>query len=315
MKILIIGAAGQDGKILAKKLVSQGNQVMGIVRNSNSRIYVDLNLEGLQIQSRDLADEDVCNEVLDSFDPSVIFHLAAVHTNSNEMDRLGMTSASEMQSCHVKITTNILTWQLRNLDSKLIVALSSQMFTSSEVLRKISENDLPNPASIYGITKFAAWREIKASRSHHKIWAAGAILFNHSSELSKPGYLLPILAEQLARQFKDPNSEIEVRAPGAIVDFTSAYDVCDGMIRMSQRDNPEDYVFASGRPMTIADIVNEAQLILDLPITRFQNAESVSGGLVGDITKAQDSLDWAPTASPAEVLALMTETLRKPKNV
>ena len=84
---------------------------------------------------------------------------------------------------------------------------------------------------------------------------------------------------------------------------------------MTQRNTPEDFVFASGRPMTIAEIVNEAQLILDLPKTRFQNVESVSGGLVGNITKARDSLDWAPTASPAEVLAQMTEALRKSKNV
>lgn len=315
MKILITGAAGQDGIILAKKLVSQGNQVMGIVRNSNSRIYAGQNLEGLRVQSRDLSDEVICHEVLDSFDPSVIFHLAAVHTNSDGMDRLGMTSARKMHSCHVKIATNVMTWQVKNLESKLIVALSSQMYTASEVLRQISENDLPNPASIYGITKFAAWQEIKAFRTHHKIWAAGAILFNHSSELSKLGYLFPILAEQLARQFEDPNLGIEVRAPGAIVDFTSAYDVCEGLIKMTQRNTPEDFVFASGRPMTIADIVNEAQLILDLPKTRFQNVESVSGGLVGNITKARDSLDWAPTASPAEVLVQMTEALRKSKNV
>jgi nucleoside-diphosphate-sugar epimerase len=124
-----------------------------------------------------------------------------------------------------------------------------------------------------------------------------------------------MLAEQLARQFEDSNLEIEVRAPGAIVDFTSAYDVCDGLIKMTRRTTPEDFVFASGRAMSIADIVNGAQLILGLPITRFQNVESVSGGLVGNITKARDSLDWAPTASPAEVLAHMTEALRKSKNV
>ena len=310
MKILITGAAGQDGSILARDLISQNHEVLGIAKSSNA-LYKDFWTLGVsRVESHDLANSKVSEEILDAFQPAIIFHLAAVHTNSLGMSSLGDQMHNEMTRCHVNIATNIMDWQVKNTNSKLIVALSSQIFSPTLGSTGVVEESIPAPSSIYGYSKLAAWEAIKSYREKHGLWAAGAILFNHTSEHSKPGYLFPTLAAQLAQQFDNPKVQINVKDVNAIVDFTSAYDVCEGMWRMSHLNQPADFVFASGKPNRIADLINEAQNILRLPISHFSQHKSDSRSLYGDISKARDQLDWNPKTSPAELLAKMTLALR-----
>ena len=156
MRALITGIFGQDGTILKSILVNNGFKVFGVARpNTRSSlqavaIEAHLNLKSDGNTEIDLSDANTCNDYLDFVKPDRIFHLAAVHGSSLESNVIECISSSEMYNCHVTITTNLLEWIKRNQETRLALALSSQMYNPYQNFRKVSESDDCDPQNIYG---------------------------------------------------------------------------------------------------------------------------------------------------------------------
>src|SRR5581483_5268314 len=89
----------------------------------------------------------------------------------------------------------------------------------------------------------------------------------------------------------------------AVRDWSFAGDVMLGAWLMLQRDEPDDYILASGVGHTVADFVEHAFAYLGL---RAGDHVRVEAGLrrppeptrrVGDSSRARDLLGWRPTLS------------------
>jgi GDPmannose 4,6-dehydratase len=307
VRALITGINGQDGRLLTAQLLNEGYFVTG-VNNPESKTS-NSESDSLKIIALDLSNSDQANAFLSELKPDVIFHLAAVHASSARMKVAENLQAEAMTACHVGITRNLLEWQRKNLATKSIIALSSQMFQNdSKTPLLIDEASIPDSTNMYGATKAKAWELVKSYRTKFGVKSSGAILFNHASIYSKPEFLFPELARKIIAARKDSSFKISLRNPSAYLDITSAEEICNGLYAISQKEELEDFVLGRGNSTTISEIVTDYSQRLNQPIAIESLEENVPYRcLESSIAKAKESLNWSPTQSPADLLAVIVE--------
>lgn len=312
MRAVITGINGQDGKLISAKLTERNISVFGVSKPSSDGKAVTQSQS--QAFNLDLSRRSVCFDFLNSIRPDLIFHFAAVHASSDQMRSKEEQSGAQMHACHVEITRNILDWQIENPDSKSVIALSSQMFERNSSLSVlIDEESIPNSNNEYGRTKAEAWKLLKSYRTKHGIRTAGVILFNHASILSKSEFLFPQLAIKIGDAIEKQDGVISVRNSHALIDITSADEICDAIIAISLLENLQDFVLGSGKSQTIFSILKEYAQSNGIDFSIIDTVSSETDNcLVSSISKAENVLGWSPRISPAELLAgLVKDRARK----
>jgi GDPmannose 4,6-dehydratase len=309
MRAAIIGATGQDGSILSSQLLENGAEILCVNRSDPKN---PSNLSSARTIFSDLSDARECNRVFDLFKPDLIFHVAAVHGSSLNQESLISSSSEQMRLTHVEITRNILNWQTIN-GGRSCVALSSQMYTATDYPNRISEKSATNASNYYGETKLQAWDLIKRARKEHGVFASAAILFNHTSSLSKSQFLFPQLARDISAGISGQKDWLTIKKPFAMIDISSADDVCRGMFASLCNDKVEDFVFGSGNSIMISDILFETFSRFDQSLTLkrslidllTEHVATEEPYLVSDISKARNELNWSPSKSPSDILFQM----------
>lgn len=311
MSILVTGVNGQDGRIIHNHYKATGEKVFGIARNQ--LMYPDD--DGFRIEPLDISDHVSFSEFLSYAKPKRIFHLAASHANSLDMQLHGQKAELEMYSVHVEASKIILEWQRENhtIESKLVVALSSQMFSSNQDKTWIDESTPLSPSTKYGQTKSQAYELVREYRAKYKVHASGAILFNHSSRFSKPNFVLVEIANQIVEVLLGKTSVIVLRNFDVELDISHADDICKAMIEMLNLEAPEDFVLASGTTTNLKNLTldclrhynvcKKIELISTHPI---QTSQKV---LIGNPKKATLRMDWVPTTDVLGILVSITESL------
>jgi GDPmannose 4,6-dehydratase len=310
MRVLIIGATGQDGSLLAEKYSAQGHLVLGVV-SPQSR-YEFNRFETL---SADLSIKGESRSVLESFKPNRIFHVAAVHSTSVSSKKPNKETLEKIYSCNVEITQNILDWQRFNLESKSIIALSSQMYSNDSSGKYVDETSIFSPRNYYAETKVEALSLIKKYRTNYGTHSSGAILFNHTSNRSKQEFLFPQLAKEILQVLNGVSSKIVLHDPDAELDICDANEVSIGLMRMAELNEPTEIIFASGKSISIGDLITATMrdlsfagdYTIERQIGNFVSAPSV----VGNPEKAFRYLNWRAVKSPAEILLTMINQSRK----
>ena len=302
MRILITGVNGQDGSILSKMHLLSGDKVWGTTRNSLKNTP-----NAVSTVYDNLYDPDSSSKCLDKINPDLIYHLAAKHFDSTKDLILTNEIKNEMDSCHIDITRNILNWQLKNLNTKSLVALSSQMYLGDKNNKIINENSICNSENYYAKTKEEAFDLIRLFRNSYGVRSYGAILFNHTSIASKPEFLFPTLARQMAEVISNGTSRIFLDNPDRKIDICHASDICDGIFKLMKYNRACDLIFSSGKLIKITDLVKGTFQLL-----KFQgNYEIIKTGtkppksitVVGDISLARELINWKPSKTPEEILA------------
>ena len=304
IRVLVIGANGQDGRIVSNYFRSLEVETLGVSARSSTISST------LPVEVSDFSNLVSAFNTLDTFQPTHIFHLAAVHGSSSTMQGIEAQSGNLMQACHVGVVENLIAWAKLNSDVHIVVGLSSQMYTPKNEIEIITETTPPSPQNFYGETKLEGFELLRRARSEFGVHISGAILFNHSSELSKREFLFPQLAHQLSRFHLGISNKISVRNSGALISIGDAREFCEAMTRMSLAEVADDYVISYPSLTTIEQVINDAieslgiknmpEIISELP----KNPGSV---LLGDIEKAKTNLGWYPIVTPADLLSLMTK--------
>jgi GDPmannose 4,6-dehydratase len=313
VSILITGIHGQDGQIISNKYGSIGERVFGISRHDASHPK----LANIQIEKIDIGDTAAFTHYLNELKPHKIFHLAASHANSTQMQLHGEKAEFEMNSVHVAATRNLLEWMKSNpdIETRLVVALSSQMYTAHEAMKYIDEQSPTNPSTKYGKTKSRAYELVKSYRQNYGVYASGAILFNHASRYSKKDFVLNALANQIFGVITEDSNQVELRDFEAKLDISAAENVCNAMVNILNLEEPEDFVLANGIESSLRDITtdcleyyNVTRRIELISTNRNQDSKQT---LVGNSQKAQNKLNWKPNQDPLEILVDLIEDLKK----
>jgi GDP-D-mannose dehydratase len=301
MRILITGAAGQDGNYIADRYHKSGHKVLGILsQNPNSKKYL------FESSAIDLSNPINAHSILDKFNPDLIFHLAAVHFASSEHNLLTAKSKLEMLKCNVEITRNILEWQSRNINSASLFALSSQMYSLERSGMYINEDSILHPRNVYGESKKRAFDLIKKYRNEFNVKCFGAILFNHTSLRSKNQFIFPQLANQLRQIIIEGKVEITLNDTEAEIDISHSDEVCQGMMQLIELPVGTDLVFSSGKSIKISELLiqflTEINLDRHVSLIRTLASENSKKCLIGDSTKAFNLIGWKTKRAPLEIL-------------
>lgn len=302
MKALVTGALGQDGTLLTRLLRSNGADVLGVDRVA--RPSGDSGVMAL-----DITDRDATMACVRDFKPDRIFHLAACHHSSDGSS--GAEGDEQMVAVNFRSTETLANVVARHLPQcRLLFAASSQMYTATAPGMIVSETTPMKPSTFYGWTK--AWsRELLAYyRDHRSIYAVTAILFNHESVLRGPDFITRKVTSAAARAKREGKADLKVRDIGAAVDWSAAEDVVEGMSIALTAPAPADYVIASGKIHTVANLLDTAFARVSLQWRDFVSHDAVTAGvrpsLVGDASRLR-SIGWKPRIEFKKMIETMVD--------
>ena len=263
-KALISGITGQDGSYLAELLIKKGYIVHGIVRRSSSvntnRIDHLFNNPGLLNKTfyfhyGDLVDASNLNRLLEKIEPDEIYNLAA--------------------QSHVKVSFEIPDYTaqvdalgtLRFLDAIREVDLGKQtkfyQASSSELFGKAKE--IPQtektpfyPRSPYGVAKLYAYWIIVNYREAYNMFASNGILFNHESPRRGVTFVSRKITRAVVRIAFGLQEKLILGNIDAKRDWGYAPEYCEGMWRILQQNQPDDYILATGETHSVREFTELA---------------------------------------------------------
>ena len=307
---LITGITGQDGSYLAEFLLTQGYDVVGMVRRTSI-----INLDRLEsIQDRitlvqgDLQDEASLIGLLQEFEPDEVYNLAAMSFVPTSWQQPVLTA----EATALGVTRLLDAIRLVNKDIRFYQASSSEMF--GKVVEVPQRESTPfHPRSPYGVAKvYGHWITINY-RESYDMHATSGILFNHGSprrglEFAERKISHGAAAIKLGLMDKLLMGNLDSQR-----DLGYAGDYVRAMWLMLQQDQPDDFVVATGETHSIREVCEVAFAHVDLDYEkyvtrdeRFYRPAEVEL-LIGDPSKAGSILGWEPSVSFTELVHMMVD--------
>jgi GDPmannose 4,6-dehydratase len=297
-KVVITGAAGQDGLILGIKLVNRGFQVHGVVRNQDQVEMVTRINPGMLVSILDSSNPAAVTNFLEKQAPDFIYHLSARSSVANSWEESEQTM--EVNVFHTLNWLNGIN-KLEMKEARLYHASSSEMFGLPKEYPQ-NENTLLHPRSPYGVSKVAAHHLVVNYRESYGLFASTGILFNHESPLRNPTFVTRKITKGVASIAKGLSDSITLGNTEVSRDWGWAPDYVEGMISILEHDQPDDFVLATGVSHSLKDFISMAfsaigvidwETMVKSDHSLFRPAEVVS--VVGDSSKARRILGWKPT--------------------
>jgi GDPmannose 4,6-dehydratase len=309
-RALITGITGQDGSYLAELLLEKGYQVIGMVRRSSTTNFERIKhiQERLELVSGDLLDQASLIDILDQYRPHEVYNLAAqsfVQTSWGQPVFTGEVTA-------LGVTRLLDAIRLVDPGIRFYQASTSEMF--GKVQRVPQDEDTAfYPRSPYGVAKvYGHWITVNYRESYN-LFAVSGISFNHESPRRGHEFVTRKIARSAVRIKCGLQPDLHLGNMEAQRDWGYAPDYVYGMWLMLQKDNPEDFVLATGRTHTVERFVQLAFEAVGLDYhdyvvqdPRFMRPAEVEL-LVGNPVKAKEKLGWETTTSFEELVRIMVE--------
>ncbi len=323
----ITGISGQDGAYLAAFLLDKGYEVHGGIRSVAHSGLERLEFLGLRDRIRlhpfDLADHNNIFRVLREVSVDEVYNLAAQSFVGASWD-----NAIQALDIHAMGTARLLD-TLRTLggDTRIFQASSSEIFGTARTCPQTELTALA-PRAPYGTGKVMAHCLVENYRTRFGMHASCGILYNHESPLRGRQFVTRKITLALARIAAGAPEICRLGNLSARRDWGYAPEYVEGMWRMLQQDQPEDFILATGIGTTVRDFATHAAAALGIEIDWegsgagevgrrrsdgriivavdpefYRPAEAVD--LIGDAAKARDRLGWSAQTDVATLAALM----------
>ncbi|MDG6218139.1 MAG: GDP-mannose 4,6-dehydratase [Candidatus Thermoplasmatota archaeon] len=313
---LITGITGQDGSYLADLLLEKGYMVYGIKRRSSSfntdrvdHIYEDPHEEPrFRMVYGDLNDASSLNRIIRTIKPDEIYNLGAQSHVRVSFD------VPEYTAEIAGMGTLRLLEAIRDtgIDTRFYQASSSEMYGK---VREIPQNeDTPfHPRSPYACAKvFGYWITVNY-RESYDMFNCNGILFNHESPRRGETFVTRKITMALANILIKKQDKLYLGNLDAKRDWGFAKDYVEGMWMMLQHDKPDDYVLATGETHSVREFLEEAfkyagldpYKYVEIDKRYFRPAEVDL--LIGDPTKAKNTLGWEPKVTFKDLVKIMVD--------
>jgi GDPmannose 4,6-dehydratase len=317
-KALITGITGQDGSYLAELLLAKGYEVHGVVRRSSSmnRGRIDHlqhahpgHAEGSRfvLHYGDMTDSGGLNRLVKAVRPDEIYNLAAQSHVQISFDQPEYTGDTDGLG-----TTRLLeAIRTTGVPVRFYQASTSEMFGISAPPQ--SETTPFQPRSPYAISKlYAHWITVNY-REAHGLHASSGILFNHESPRRGENFATRKVTRGVAQIVAGRLDKLRMGNLGAKRDWGHARDYVRAMWMMTQQDEADDYVIATGVSRSVQAFVDTAFALVGLEPTKYVEVDEAYlrpvdvPDLRGDASKAATKLGWKPTVSFPELVHEMLE--------
>jgi len=316
-KALITGITGQDGSYLADLLVAKGYEVHGIIRRASTfntaridHLYQDPHVNGVRLflHYGDLADSVNLTKLLYELQPDEVYNLGA--------------------QSHVRVSFDIPEYTadvtgvgtIRILEAIRESGVKPRFYqaSSSEMYGKVQEVPQTEttpfwPRSPYGCAKvFGYWATVNY-RESYGLFASNGILFNHESPRRGETFVTRKISRAVAAIKLGLQKELYLGNMDAKRDWGYAPEYVEGMWRMLQADQPDDFVLATNETHTVKEFVEVAfgHVGLDWEKhikydARYERPAEVDL-LIGDPAKAKKQLGWEPKVRFKELVQIMVD--------
>ncbi len=318
-RALITGITGQDGSYLAELLLEKGYEVHGLIRRASTfntarieHLYQDPHDPDarLFLHYGDLSDGTRMVTLLHHIQPHEIYHLAAqshVRVSFDEPEHTGDTTGLA--------TTRLLeALRITEIPARYYQASSSEMFGATPPPQ--DEETLFHPRSPYAAAKVYAYWMTRNYRDAYGLYTVNGILFNHESPRRGETFVTRKITRAVARIAEGLQDELHLGNLDARRDWGYAPEYVEGMWRMLQADEPDDYVLATGTSYSVGDFVRlafeHAGLDWERHIRfdpRYLRPTEVDD-LIGDATRAKERLGWEAKVHTPELVRIMVDADR-----
>lgn len=319
-RAFIAGITGQDGSYLAEFLLNKGYEVHGLIRRASTfntaridHLYVDPHSQGarLFLHYGDLSDGARLVTLLAQVEPDEVYNLAAqshVRVSFEEPEHTADTTGTGT----VRLLEAV---RLSGIKPRFYQASSSEMFGATPPPQ--NEQTPFYPRSPYAAAKVYSYWITKNYREAYGIFAANGILFNHESPRRGETFVTRKITRAVAAIGEGRQDYLYMGNLDAIRDWGYAPEYVEGMWRMLQVDEPDDYVLATGVGITVRQFLeiafDHAGLNWEDHVRfdeRYLRPTEVDA-LIGNASKARDKLGWTPTVDAYQLARLMVDADRE----
>ena len=332
---LITGITGQDGAYLAELLLEKGYLVHGIKRRSSlfnteriDHLYQDphQNDRRFFLHYGDMTDSTSLTRIIQSVMPGEIYNLAAQSHVAVSFEEPEYTANSDaLGTLRLLEAIRILGMKEK---TRFYQASTSEMFGLAQQTPQTEATPF-YPRSPYGVAKLYAYWITVNYREAYGMYACNGILFNHESPIRGETFVTRKITRALARIKSGLQDCLWLGNLDAKRDWGHAKDYVKMMWLMLQRDEPEDFVVATGVQHTVREFVEAAATALKMKIHWQGTGEDEQGfdeygncivridtsywrpsevdSLLGSAEKARNDLGWKPTISFEQLVAEMVE--------
>lgn len=334
---LITGVTGQDGAYLAELLLNKGYIVHGIKRRSSmfntqriDGLYKDRHEEHVNfyLHYGDLTDSTNLIRIVQQVQPDEIYNLGAQSHVQVSFETPEYTANGDALGA------------LRILEAIRILGLEKKtrfyQASTSELYGKVQE--IPQsettpfyPRSPYAAAKLYAFWITKNYREAYGIFACNGILFNHESPMRGETFVTRKITRAAAKIKLGLQKKLYMGNLDAQRDWGHARDYVEGMWRMLQHSEPDDFVLATGKTYSVRHFINLAFNELGIEIEWEGTGENEKGInkatgeiiieidkkyfrptevdlLIGDPSKAQKLLGWKHTCELEDLVKEMVNS-------
>lgn len=319
-RALVTGITGQDGSYLAELLLEKGYEVHGLIRRASTfntaridHLYRDLHdpEARLFLHHGDLTSGSRLVTLVEQVQPDEIYHLAAqshVRVSFDEPEFTGDTTG-------LGSTRLLEAVRIAKAPVRFYQASSSEMFGATPPPQ--SEVSPFHPRSPYGAAKLYAYWMARNYRDAHGLHVVNGILFNHESPRRGETFVTRKITMAVARIAAGLQKHLYLGNLDARRDWGYAPEYVEGMWRMLQHDEPDDFVLATGTTCSVREFLvhafEHAGLDWEEHVRhdpRYLRPTEVDD-LVGDPTKARSVLGWSAATLAPDLARLMVDADRR----
>ncbi|MBR9911295.1 MAG: GDP-mannose 4,6-dehydratase [Gammaproteobacteria bacterium] len=344
---LITGVTGQDGSYLAEFLLEKGYEVHGIKRRSSmfntervDHIYQDRH-EGnvnFHLHYGDLTDSSNLTRILSEVQPDEVYNLGAQSHVAVSFEAPEYTADTDALGT-LRLLEAIRFLKLEK-KTKFYQASTSELYG---LVQEIPQKETTpfHPRSPYAVAKMYAYWITVNYRESYGMYACNGILFNHESPRRGETFVTRKITRALANISQGLEKCLYLGNMDSLRDWGHAKDYVRMQWMMLQQEQPEDFVIATGKQISVRQFVTMAAQELGVTlkfsgtgvdeqavVTRvsgdkcpgiapgdvivkvdpeyFRPAEVET--LLGDPTKAKQKLGWEPEITVEEMCAEMVQS-------
>ncbi len=334
---LVTGVTGQDGAYLSELLLGKDYIVHGIKRRSSSfnsgridHMYQDPHTPDtrFRIHYGDMTDSTNLIRIIQAVQPDEIYNLAAQSHVQVSFETPEYTANADATGA-LRILEAIRILDLTK-KTRFYQASTSELFgKAQEVPQK--ETTPFYPRSPYGVAKLYGYWITVNYREAYGMHASNGILFNHESPIRGETFVTRKITRAVAAIHLGAQKVLYIGNLDARRDWGHARDYVEGMWRIVQQPEPDDYVLATGETHSVREMVELAFSRVDRTIEwRGKGIDEIGVNaatgdplvkidqryfrptevdlLQGDPSKARRVLGWQHTVSFTELVSEMVDS-------
>jgi len=341
---LITGVTGQDGSYLAEFLLEKGYEVHGIKRRASSlntdridHVYQDAHEQNKSffLHYGDLTDSSNLIRIIKNVQPDEIYNLAAQSHVAVSFECPEYTA--DVDALGTLRLLEAIRFLGLERKTRFYQASTSELY--GEVKETPQNEATPfHPRSPYAVAKMYAYWIVVNYRESYGLYACNGILFNHESPRRGETFVTRKITRAIANISQGLESCLYLGNMDALRDWGHAKDYVRMQWMMLQQDQPEDFVIATGKQISVRDFVKITAKNIGIEL-RFSgkgvdeiatvislsgdDVASISVGdvlvrvdpryfrpaevetLLGDPSKAKEKLGWRPEITVEEMCSEM----------